>query len=228
MGQTWLDLLFAHWPVEPELLRKAVPAELPIDTFDGAAWIGVTPFVVSALRLRGTLPPPLFSSFCEINVRTYVDLGGKPGIYFLSLDAASRPAVLAARRGYRLPYFRADIDVASRPGDEVRYRARRVSADGPAAAFKAEYRPVGPPDPAEPGTLPHWLVERYCLYTLDDEQRVLRADIHHPPWPLRAAEVELEQNTMAEPFGIRLEGDPVVHFSARQDVVIWPLDPAEK
>jgi uncharacterized protein YqjF (DUF2071 family) len=228
MGQTWLDLLFAHWRVDHDRLRKVVPPQLPIDTFDGSAWLGVTPFVVSALRLRGTLPPPLLSSFCEINVRTYVNVADRPGIYFLSLDAASRAAVLAARRFYRLPYFRSDIEVVSRPGDEVRYSARRISGDGPAAEFRAEYRPVGPPDPAEPGTLAHWLAERYCLYAVDDEQRVVRADIHHAPWPLRSAEIELERNTMGQPFDLELDGDPVVHFSARQDVVLWPLEPVEK
>src|SRR5918911_3016504 len=66
-GQTWLDLLFAHSRLPVEGLRPAVPAELPIDTFDGRAWLGITPFRVSGLRARGTPPPPGVSRFPETN-----------------------------------------------------------------------------------------------------------------------------------------------------------------
>ncbi|HYG96149.1 MAG TPA: DUF2071 domain-containing protein, partial [Solirubrobacterales bacterium] len=111
MGQTWLDLLFAHWRVPEEALRPVVPPQLPIDTYEGSAWIGVTPFCVRGLRLRGTLPAPVLSTFPELNVRTYVSVEGKPGIYFLSLDADSCAAVRAARRSFRLPYFRSQIEV---------------------------------------------------------------------------------------------------------------------
>src|SRR5918998_2507341 len=98
MAQTWGDLLFAHWPVPVEALRPLVPRPLPVDTFDGTAWLGVTPFEVSGLRLRGTVPAPRLSRFAELNVRTYTSHGGKPGIWFFSLDAASAVAVAAARR----------------------------------------------------------------------------------------------------------------------------------
>jgi hypothetical protein len=130
MGQTWVDLLFAHWRVPEEALRPLVPPEMPLDTHDGAAWLGVTPFCVRGLRLRGTLPAPLASAFPELNVRTYVNQG-----------------------------------------------------------------------------------------------QVQRGDIHHPPWPLYRGWAEIEANTMARPFGIELEGEPLLHFSPRQDVVIWPLQP---
>src|SRR3954469_1338540 len=83
MGQSWVDLLFAHWRVDLAALKAVVPDRLPIDTFDGDAWVGVTPFVVRGLRLRGSPPPPVLSQFPEINVRTYVSVGGRPGIYFL-------------------------------------------------------------------------------------------------------------------------------------------------
>jgi uncharacterized protein YqjF (DUF2071 family) len=224
MGQVWLDLLFAHWRVEPEALERVVPPQLPLDRFDGSAWIGVSPFVVRGLRLRRFPPPPLLSAFPEINVRTYVTVQGKPGIYFLSLDADSRSAVFTARRTYRLPYFRSKIAV-DRSGDEVSYRAERISDDGPPAAFDAVYEPAGRPEPASPGSLEHFLAERYCLYTLDDQRRIQRADIHHSPWPLRRAEAEIRRNTMAEPYGIALEGEPLLHFSARQDVALWTIAP---
>ena len=222
MGQTWERLLFAHWTVPVEDLRRVVPPQVPLDLYEGQAWVGVTPFRVSRLRLRGTAPLPRASTFPELNVRTYVSLGGKPGIWFLSLDAGSRLAVSAARRFYRLPYFaaRARIDWA---GEEVAYSSRRTSGDGPPAAFEGAYRAVGDSYVAPPGSLDHFLTERYCLYTLDHRRRVLRADIHHPPWPLQRAQAEIRLNTMAAPLDLPLQGDPLLHLAARQDVAIWRL-----
>jgi uncharacterized protein YqjF (DUF2071 family) len=224
MGQSWLDLLFAHWPVPEETLRHVVPRELPLDIYDGHAWLGVTPFVVRGLRLRGTAPIPLLSSFPEINVRTYVRVGDKPGIYFLSLDAASHSAVYAARRSYRLPYFHSRI-AATREGAWMYYSAQRSSSDAPPARFEARYRPHGERLPIVPGSLERWLTERYCLYTLDERRTILRGEIHHLPWSLRPATASIAANTMARPFGIELDGDPLLHFSPRQDVVLWPIMP---
>jgi uncharacterized protein len=223
MGQTWVNLLFAHWRVPEEALRAVVPPQLPIDTHDGSAWIGVTPFYVRGLRLRGTLPAPLFSAFPELNVRTYVSVEGKPGIYFLSLDADSRVAVAAARRAYRLPYFRSRIEVRQDQEGAIGYDLLRTSDDGPPAYFKARYGGGGEQLPIREGSLERWLTERYCLYTLDDAGRIRRGNIHHPPWPLHEGWAEVETNTMAMPFGIELEGEPLLHFSPRQDVVVWPL-----
>jgi len=217
MGQTWEDLLFAHWPVPPAALRPAVPAALSLDLHKGQAWIAVTPFEVTGLRARGIAPVPGLARFAEVNVRTYVVHDGKPGIYFLSLDAASRAAVAAARRGYRLPYFHAAMRIG-RGHHDVRFASCR--RNGPAAELRLRYEQGAPAD----DELGRWLTERYCLYTLDERQQVLRADIHHRPWSLRDARLTLEHNTMAAPYGIELEGPPlVVHYSRRQDVVFWPL-----
>ncbi|MDQ4029832.1 MAG: DUF2071 domain-containing protein [Actinomycetota bacterium] len=215
MAQTWDHLLFAHWPVGD----LAVPGGLELDRFDGMAWIGMTPFRVSGLRLRGTLPLPLASSFLELNVRTYVTAGGKPGIWFFSLDAESRGAVEVARRWYRLPYYEARM-TAKRRGEVVEYSSARQGAERP-FVFEGRYRPAGRRSPARPGSLEHFLAERYCLYA-EHQGRLFRAEIHHPPWPLQPAEAELELNTMA-PDGVELTGDPLLHYSERQDVVIWPL-----
>ena len=222
MGQVWERLLFAHWRVEPEDLERVIPAELALDRFDDECWIGVTPFVVRGLRLRGSPPVPFVSRFPEINVRTYVTVGGKAGIYFLSLDADSRLAVMSARREYRLPYFKMTSSVDATAAGTI-YRARRTSSDGPAAAFGATCAPRGPARPPRPGTLEHWLTERYCLYTLDESRRVLRGEIHHPPWPLQSAEAQIEVNSMTAGYGLALEGEPLLHFSARQEVALWRL-----
>jgi uncharacterized protein YqjF (DUF2071 family) len=225
MGQSWIDLLFAHWPVSEAALRAVVPEQLPIDTYDGTAWLGITPFCVRGLRLRGTLPTPALSTFPELNVRTYVSVEGKPGIYFLSLDADSWAAVHAARRTFRLPYFHSRIRV-ERDEEGIDYDLLRTSDDGPPAYFTARYGAEGEELSVRDGSLERWLTERYCLYTLDDAGRIQRGEIHHPPWPLRRGWAEIETNTMAMPFGIELKGEPLLHFSRRQDVAIWTLQPA--
>jgi uncharacterized protein YqjF (DUF2071 family) len=214
-----LDLLFMHWSLPVDALRPAVPAELPVDTFDGRAWLGITPFEVIGLRVQGTPPVPVVSRFAETNVRTYTTIAGKPGIYFLSLDAASTLAVIGARATYRLPYHRAAMSI-SRDGHEIRYQSRRPE---PEAELVARYRSDGQASTARPGTLEYFLTERYCLYTLDERHRILRADIHHPPWPLEPAVADIERNTMVAPYGIDLLGEPLLHYAARQDVLIWPL-----
>ena len=225
MAQSWVDLLFAHWSLPPQVLAAAVPPQLELDLCDGAAWIGITPFEVRNLRLRMTPPVPMISAFAEINVRTYVTLGGRPGIYFFSLDADSALAVAAARRFYRLPYFRAEMAVA-RTGSEVDYESER-SADqhAPRAAFRASYRPTGSPSPATGGSLEFWLTERYCLYTLDEQNQVLSAEIQHPPWPIQPAQAEIALNTMADEI-VELRGEPLLHYARRQDVAFWTLERA--
>ena len=215
-AQTWERLCFLHWRVPEDGLRALVPNALELDTHDGSAWLGITPFRISGLRLRGMLPVPRLSSFLELNVRTYVTYGGKPGIWFFSLDAESRFFAEAARRTYRLPYHHARMSWRTR--DEwVDYESERTGA-----RFEGSYRLAGAVAPPERGTLEHFLTERYCLYT-EYEGELHRAEIHHPPWPLQPAEAEVAENTMAP---VALEGDPLAHYSERQDVVIWPLERA--
>lgn len=217
MTQTWTDLLFAHWTIDPVLLRSKVPDVLPLDLFEGRAWIGVVPFSMSNVAPRGVPALPGLSAFPELNVRTYVRVDDKPGVYFFSLDAANPIAVWAARAMVGLPYHTASMQVAA-VGDDVRYHSRRI-ADG-RVQLHATYRPIGKVFEPTPGTLDYFLTERYCLYTV--RRGVSRLDIHHPPWPLQAAEAELSINTMTQPIGIDLPfSAPLVHFAKRQDMVAW-------
>jgi len=206
MGQTWQNLLFAHWRVPHDLLRPHVPERLELEQHDGSAWIGLTPFRIAGLRLRGALPLPLLSSFYELNCRTYVRGAGRPGIWFFSLDASSRGAVAAARRTYRLPYRHARIEA-----DGGSFRAATEGG----GSFHARYHGIGVPAPAAPATLEDFLVERYCLYAAHGK---LRAEIHHAPWPMQAAEAEVEQQGIAP---VELEGEPIYHYARRLDVLIW-------
>ncbi|MGH7324724.1 MAG: YqjF family protein [Candidatus Rokuibacteriota bacterium] len=221
MAQVWDDLLFAHWPLPLDTVRPLVPTPLEIDTFDGRAWIGVVPFGMHGVRLRGTPALPWLSRFLELNVRTYVTLGGVPGVYFFSLDTANPVAVAVARRWYRLPYYRAAMR-RRRGNDEVVYESQRIHRGAPPAQLRARYRAVGGPFRAASGSFDEWPTERYCLYTVAPGGRVYRGDIQHPRWPLQRAEAELAVNTMTEPLGIRLPAvEPVLHFARQQTVRIW-------
>jgi len=217
IGQTWLDLLFVHWRVPFELLREHVPSVLALDAFDGDAWLGVTPFELRALHPSLIPPLPGVSRFPELNVRTYVTVEEKPGIFFFSLDAGSRLAVEAARRLYRLPYRHAETRI-ERVGGAISFSSQRV---GEPARFSARYAPGRALPPAVPGTLEHFLTERYCLYAVE-RGRVFRAEIHHPRWRLREAEAELDFDSLL-PAGIVPTAEPMLHYAAREDVLVWPL-----
>lgn len=221
MGQTWERLLFAHWRVDGARLRRFVPPQIPIDTFDGSAWLAVTPFVVGGMRPRFLPPIPGTTRFPEINVRTYATIEDRPGIYFFSLDVPNVVAIAVARRAYRLPYFRSRIDVDV-DGVRVGYRSRRVDPAGIQVGCDLEFEPKGSAALAIAGSFEHWATERYCLYTLDDSWRVLRGEIHHPPWRLQPARATVGSNTMGLQLGIDLQEPAVVHYAECQDVVFWP------
>lgn len=223
----WLDLAFLHWAVEPDQLQRRLPRGLSLDTFDGKAWVGITPFRMSDVRPRFAPPLPWVSAFPELNVRTYVLRDGKPGIWFLSLEAGNPLAVRGARWGYHLPYYDARMSVEQN-GDWIDYRSRRTDRSTSPADFAGRYRPTGDVYRAVAGSLDYWLTERYCLYTLDRRGRLCRGEIHHAPWPLQPAEAEIEINTIAAANGVRLPPEPpLVHFARRQDVVGWYLDRLE-
>lgn len=222
----WHDLLFLHWPIDASVLRPLVPSGLELETFDGSAWIGVVPFRMSNVRPRGVPELPWLSRFCELNVRTYVTRGGRPGVWFFSLDAASRLAVRLARARFHLPYFDARMRcVAS--GGAVDYESARCHAGAPAAGFRASWRPAGPLHHARAGTLEHFLTARFCLYSQAPDGRLLRGEIDHPRWPLRVAQASVESETMVRSLGLPTpDGPPLAHCVERLDVVGWTLEPA--
>ena len=222
MAQRWSDLLFAHWPVAPSVMRGLVPESMPIDLHDGHAWLTIAPFRISDLRSRASPTLPWLSSFLEVNVRTYVKLDGKPGVWFFSLDAASWLAVLGARAFYHLPYFHASMRSRSSGNGSLEYRSRRDHPGAPAAELEARYGSTGRAYQSTNGTLEHWLTERYCLYAMDSRGRLYRADIHHRPWPLEPAFAELTRETMTKAAGIPVTGAPAcMSFTRSIDVVVW-------
>lgn len=217
MFQSWQKLLFIHWPVDAAVLRPLVPARLEIDTNEGTAWIGVTPFLMRDLRPRGLPAMPMVSDFLELNVRTYVRYENKPGIWFFTLETDSRLAAVAAHTVYALPYHVAEMSAQVRNG-WVDYRSARD-----VGAVVTRYRGVGPAAPADAGTLAHFLTERYALYS-ERAGRLFRGEIHHSPWPLQHAEATVELLSLASGLGLPLPaGEPLLHYSERQDTFVWPL-----
>ena len=223
MTQRWHNLLFAHWPLPVEALRPLVPACFDLDTFEGQSWLGIVPFRMSNVRWRWLPAVRGTDRFPELNVRTYVTAGGKPGVYFFSLDAANTLAVWTARRWFNLPYFNAQMSLQEING-RVHYSSRRTHRKASPATFLGEFGPIGDVFAARPGSLEYWLTERYCLYTVDRHGRPYRGEIHHLPWPLQPGQADLERNIMASAAGLDLpQSAPILHYAHFLEVLIWPL-----
>ena len=195
-----------------------VPPALQVQEFEGSAFVGIVPFRMEGVTRRPLPDLPWLSAFPELNVRTYVERDGRPGVFFFSLDATQALAVWAGRALFHLPYHRAQIAIES---DGKRFAYRSARADG-GALFEGSYGPIGEVFLARPGSLEHFLTERYCLYARRPDGALLRADVHHAPWPLQPAELALRSNTMGASSGLALAGPPAhVHFARRVDVVVW-------
>ncbi|HXD31895.1 MAG TPA: DUF2071 domain-containing protein [Pyrinomonadaceae bacterium] len=219
--QSWGKLLFMHWRIDVGALRPLIPAGLEIDTFDGSAWVAVVPFTMWNTRPTSLLAVPWFSAMHELNVRTYVHFDSAPGVWFFSLDCNSALAVWGARTFYHVPYFNAAIDLVQNAG-EIDYSLHRT--DKPAADFHSVWN-IGESLPrSEPESLEFFLTERYCLYS-EHKNKLYRANIHHPPWPLQRAEVKSLQSTMLEAAGVSTpDQEPLLHYAESIDVDIWSLE----
>jgi uncharacterized protein YqjF (DUF2071 family) len=230
--QSWQELLFAHWPIPAEHLRHLVPKELGIQEFNGTSWVGVVPFRMSGVMLRSLPAVPWLSSFTELNVRLYVERDGKPGVWFLSLDATNPIAVWFGRRFFHLPYFRARMNLQ---GDTSGYRfsSQRLNSMKPVIC-RANYRPTSDAFEARSNSLEHFL----CLYACQKDtghsadgsiekrnSRMYRCEVHHAPWPIQSAEGVIEAGTLFESHGIDVGGaQPVLHFTRGVDVITWPFE----
>jgi len=221
----WVDALFLHWPIDPAQLRARIPADLEIDTFEGAAWVSIVAFRIAGARLRGLPARAAWRAFPEVNVRTYVRRDSHTGVWFFSLDADSRAAVSVGRGIVHLPYVQASI-AASYGDDRVSYRLVRGDRRAPDARFSAEARYDGDKQVAEPGTLEHWLVERYAFFTTA-RGRTLRGDVQHAPWRLRGAVVTIEENSLLRAAGLTASADaPLAQVSDGVSTRAWPLSEA--
>ena len=227
MTQRWNDLLFAHWPIPTAAIAPLIPDGLQVDMYQGSAWLGVVPFWMDRIKFRGLPPIPFANSFPEINLRTYVrdHRTGTPGVYFFSLDGANLLAVITARSFYHLPYHWAEMRIESRSEREFSFYSRRRFSSNP-VIFKARYRGLGPTRKLaenRAGTLEYFLTERYCLFTHNSAGELVRANVHHVPWPLEDAAAEIERNDLPASIGISVQDqEPVLHYSRRLAVYMWP------
>jgi len=226
MYQRWRSLLFLHWEVDPALLHRLLPTGLDLDTFAGRAYVGLVPFSMQAVRPARLPALPWLSYFPETNVRTYVHHAGRnPGVWFFSLEAANPIAVLLARRWFHLPYHRARMTLDRDPDGAFHYTSHRLWPGPTPATSDLRGRPTGPPNPAVPGTLEHFLLERYWLYS-GWKDRLFRGQVHHSPYPAQPAEALAVDETLLAAAGIPRPPDaPLTHFSAGVDVEVFPLRP---
>jgi len=222
MHQCWGKLLFMHWAIDPATLRPLIPAGLSLDTFDGRAYIAEVPFTMWGIRASFLPPIPGTSAFHELNVRTYVQYEGVPGVWFFSLDAANSLAVWGARSLYHLPYYNAEMSLEQEE-QRIVYASRRIDKRGPAADFNAQWD-IGEALPrSTPDSLEYFLTERYCLYSFHGS-RLYRSRIYHEPWPLRRAKTDQYQSSMIQSLGIsQPTGEPLLHYAESISVRVWPL-----
>ena len=216
--QHWRNLLFLHWPIAPDVIRRLIPQELELDLFDGQAWVGLVPFRMQGIRPRW-LPEAFAFNFLECNVRTYVLHNGEPGVYFFSLDASSFLAVWAARLGWSLPYYDARIE-ETMPESHIRYQVERTNK----ARLDVRYRVGHSLGISLPGTREHFFLERYLLFT-GRRNRILRGQVSHSAYPVYTAEIlELSESLLAA-SGLDVGGAPpaLIHWSPGVDVEVFSL-----
>jgi uncharacterized protein YqjF (DUF2071 family) len=209
MRQVWRNLTFLHWRYDPAAIASRLPRGLALDTFDGAAWVGLVPFVLAGVQLRGLPTLPWISEFPETNVRTYVrGADGERGVWFFTLEADRLAAVMAARVWYHLPYRWASMRV-ERQGSTVEYHSQRSLLFGQGStAIGIKIGSV-----LEAKALDHFLTARFRLYTAV-RGRIAYAQIEHPPWPLRHASVTALNENLIQNSGVPPpQGPPLVHYS---------------
>ncbi|WP_302081451.1 YqjF family protein [Salinibaculum rarum] len=207
----WRDVFFASFPVDPAVVSPQLPDRLSLDTFDGDAYLSVVPFVIGDIRPRG-LPAAVGVTTPELNLRTYVRLDDAPGVYFFNLDAGDLLGVVGARLFNQLPYYYADMDYER--GPPTRFESRRRTPGARPLDFAATYGPDGDPYRPDPGTVEHFLVERYRYFTEGQDGTLRYADIEHEPWTLRPGTWTVEKNTIFAANGFnRPDSDPILSHS---------------
>ena len=219
--QDWLHLSFLHWETDPGLLQALLPEPLKLDTYEGKAYIGLVPFLMDNVRPRFLPCVPGVSRFPELNIRTYVTLGEKPGVFFFSLDADSWTAVWIGKKAFHLPYFSAEIRFET-DDSGVRFESQRRGLSLGEEAFSGTFSGSGDIYYAEKGSLEYFLTERYCFYAEIRGVGVVRSDVAHKPWPIRKGLAQIEVNSMVGRYGVEANRTPdLVHSTPGVQVLGW-------
>jgi uncharacterized protein YqjF (DUF2071 family) len=222
LRQSWQDLLFLHWEIEPELIQRRLPPGLTVETFEGKAYLGIVPFYMNGLRPTWAPAVPGISFFPELNLRTYAkDRSGNRGVWFFSLDAHTRISVAIARTFFNLPYRYAKM--CYRTGDQGKVTFRSSRPNEPEQRFV--YRPTHRFGPSERGSLNEFLVERYKLFAYSNRGVLRIGSLQHAPYDLHEVEVENYSSALFEINGFATPSTPPVHavYSKGVQVDVFPM-----
>jgi uncharacterized protein YqjF (DUF2071 family) len=213
--QSWKQVTFLHWAVDPAAVRPLVPAALELDLFDGCAWVGIVPFRSRGLRRPGMAALPWLSTYPEVNVRTYV----RGGVWFLSLDLGRMISAVGAQFISGLPHYWAASRMERR-GNRLGFESRRIRGSALCQMQVEVGRAI-----SEPSDLLHFLTERYKLYT-NFRGRLCQGQVEHPRWELKQARVVYLEESLLSAVGVRRpDGEPVVCFSEGVDATLGPIEP---
>lgn len=214
--QEWNDALFLHWKIPDDILLPLLPPGLTPDrTDDGALWISLVAFTMQQIRPRYLPALRPVSDFHELNLRTYVRHGNKPGVCFLSIEAQKQISVFIARNLSGLPYVKSGMRRSRTAGSADFHSANKDTGFSLRANFSTgdSLSTITPLD--------QWLTERYCLYQ-DNHKRLLRFDIHHLPWPLRKVTInKLDVRYRLGAMDLYELPPDLIHYSEGVQVIAW-------
>ncbi len=220
--QEWKNLTFMHWEVDPEKLARYIPEGLEMDLFEGKAFIGTIPFMMTNVRPRLAFTMPGISTFPEVNIRTYVKRGEKGGVLFLTLEAQSFVTCTYAPRAYGLPYKYSKGRIEAREGEYIWETSRKGGTHKLVGKCEWEKQEDG----ALPDTLEEFLFERYCLYTVH-RGKLCIAHTQHEPWKFGLGNAVLQSNSLTEEFDLGISNvlnPDLVHVSEGVYVRTWSAE----
>ncbi|EMA40386.1 hypothetical protein C448_13581 [Halococcus morrhuae DSM 1307] len=222
LAMEWRELLFANWPVDPDIVSAHLPDALAVDSHDGSAWLSVVPFTNAAVRPR-RLPSRLGIDLPELNLRTYVTVDGTPSVYFFSLDAEGLLGVIGARLFHHLPYYYARMRHGRDGNGRNRFESRRLHPGARPVEFQASYEPAGERLDPSPDSLATFLTKRYRFDTEAPDGSVRYSNVNHDPWSLYPADVTIEENFLFRANGFAdPPGEPVCYYSPGVDITASP------
>jgi uncharacterized protein YqjF (DUF2071 family) len=209
--QEWQDVLFLHWKIPYRMLRELVPDSLTLDCYDGEYYISLVPFSMKNVRPRFLPAFSPVSDFHEINLRTYIQMGGRRGVYFLSIEAEKQISTWISRTISGMPYEKSHI---------VRdHNCYQSSQPGNNKQLDLEYVVTG--DSFVKSPLDHWLTDRYCLF-LTEAGQVYRYDVHHVEWPILPVKLlKYHVNYQIGNLVLQNQAPTLMHFSRGVQVLAW-------
>jgi len=178
-SQKWNDVILLHYKVNEQLLRTFVPNQLELDQFNGEFWVSIVAFNMEQIH-PGLLPSiDSISNFYELNIRTYVNSNGKPGVYFLSIEAIKSLACILAQKISKLPYKFAEIKRKNNCFESGNNSTKKFFSVQYSIGHKIQQK----------NDLEHWLTERYTLFQ-DYKKEIYGFVVHHKEWELHRLKIQ--------------------------------------